>query len=436
MSNHKALDKIELYGFSGKMGTGKNYIAEKLFLAMLPKKNTLVMALADHFKVECCSKDGIDYEKVFVTKDDETRHLLQKRGTEYGRDQYGENIWIETLETWIRVYHERGIDRFIITDLRFQNEVEWVKSLGGITFRINASERNVTRLQEEAGHDADRLKLIQSHPSEIGLDDYHNFDYVIDNDYDDQLFVANHVRNIIRELIYEEPVPLTIFCDLDDTICKCREFYQKIIDNVLSEVKKRTLISDDGLQPIVQKYIMSFEQRYYTREDFATSLVKVAMEAYLIKDMVMEFDNELRNQIYKMGLDVYNRTYDPLYSDSLEHVRRLHEYGQVVIFTLGNHTEQMKKIVHLGLLDHQIEIFTHKDENMFRYLQNKYPSHRYVMIGDSFHRDIVPAMKAGIHHLVHISVVPIDDKNIRQKVFQVDRLGFELLEYLSNISCD
>ena len=365
--------KLEIFGFSGNLGSGKNYVSEQLFLPLLPKKNTLVMALADHFKVACCAQDGVPYDKVFVTKDDQTRQLLQRRGTELGRDKYGHDIWIRVLETWIKVYQERGIERFIITDLRFENEVEWVKSLGGITFRVKAPERNITRLKQEAGDNDEKLKIISQHPSEIALNEYQGFDYIINNDYQDRPQVANHVRNIIRELIYEEPVNLTIFCDLDDTICQCRKFYQDIIEVVVDLIQEKTQIPDHDLQPIIQRHIMSFEHRYYTREDFATSLVKVAMEAFIHQDQVMEFESQLRDQIYALGLDVYNQSYNPLHEDSLDRVRELRKYGQVIIFTLGDHTEQMKKIVNLGLLDFPTEIFTHKDENMFRYLQNKYP---------------------------------------------------------------
>ena len=52
---------MEIFGFSGKIGSGKNYVSEKLFLPLLPYKQTLVMALADHFKVDACSKDNLAY---------------------------------------------------------------------------------------------------------------------------------------------------------------------------------------------------------------------------------------------------------------------------------------------------------------------------------------------------------------------------------------
>jgi len=429
--------KIEIYGFSGKMGTGKNYVAEKLFISMLPKKNFMIMALADHFKIECCGKDGIKYERVFVSKDDETRSLLQKRGTEEGRDVYGPDIWITILSYWIRLYTDRGVERFIITDLRFPNEVEWVKSMGGNTFRIEAPLRNFERLEQESEHDQTRLDVIKNHSSETSLDDYKNFDYIIRNDPEDQPKVPNRIRDIVRELLYQEPVKTTIFCDLDDTICQCKSFYNEIINQVIKRIKTNTNISDAEMLPLLEKYVTSFERRYYTREDFANSLVKVAIESYLSMDIIMNLTREFMDEIYQIGMTVYNASYDPLYPDSLERVREMQKHGQVVLFTLGDFTEQMKKIVNLGLLDFQIEIFTHKDENMFRYLQNKYPSNNYVMIGDSYHRDIIPAMNAGISNLVFISDKPLSkdvDNEIREKVYTVDRLNNGLMDYLMRIS--
>lgn len=430
-------NEIEIFGFSGKMGTGKNYIAEKLFISMLPHKNYMVMALADHFKIECCAKDGVPFENVFVKKTEETRRMLQKRGTEEGRDVYGENIWIDILNNWIRLYAERGIRRFIITDLRFPNEVEWVKSMNGYIFRIEAPLRNRSKLEEESGHDQERLDRIANHSSEISLDNYDNFDYVIRNDPEDQEQVPNRVRDIVRELVYQEPVPTTIFCDLDDTICQCRVFYNDIINHVVRLIKEKIRIMDSEIVPILDKHVVSFEKRYYTREDFANSLVRVAVESSLVCDCCLDLDDQFKRTIYDLGMTVYNQNYNPLYDDSLNRVREMKKYGQVVLFTLGDYTEQMKKIVHLGLLDFQIEIFTHKDENIFRYLQNKYPSRNYVMIGDSFHRDIVPAMKAGINNLVNISNKPLSkdvDSETREKVYVVDRLNGDLMDYLARIN--
>jgi FMN phosphatase YigB (HAD superfamily) len=441
---------LELYGFSGKMGTGKNYIAEKLFKAMLPTKNTVILALADHFKVECCAKDGVDYNRVFGEKDGETRKLLQKRGTEEGRAVYGEDIWTRTLEIWIRRHHETGVERVIITDLRFPNEVEWVKSLGGMTFRINAAERNKTRLHQEAermGAESndpisleERVNMIAGHSSEVALDNHEEmFDFLIDNDYSHQLNVPNQVRDIIRKVIYRDPVPLTIFCDLDDTICHCRSYYRKVIDQVSGLLQDRTGINQGQLEDLLTKHVYSFERRYFSRDDFSKSLIKVAMEAFIIQDRVQEFGSRLIEEISSMGESVYNEPYDPLNPDSVQRLREMSKYGQVVIYTLGDHTEQMKKIVGLGLLDFKIEVFTHKDENMFRYLQNKYPSRKYVMVGDSYSRDILPAAGAGIDHLVQVDRDRVEnmedrqDQSLKKRILAIEKLNDQLMEFIKSL---
>ena len=123
---------MELIGLLGHQGVGKNYIAEVVLKEILPKKNTVILAFADHFKVDCICKHGASYKKVFEKKDFPTRRLLQLVGTEEGRNKYGSDIWIKTLETWIKLLNSRGVERFIICDVRFQNEANWIKKLNGI----------------------------------------------------------------------------------------------------------------------------------------------------------------------------------------------------------------------------------------------------------------------------------------------------------------
>jgi hypothetical protein len=192
-------NNIQIIGFSGKIGTGKNYVSEKLFLPMLPQKPTLVMALADHFKVDCCTKDGVAYERVFINKDEQSRVILQKRGTEEGRVKYGDDIWIRTAETWMRLYAERGVQRFIITDVRFPNEVDWVNSLGGHVIRIEAPERNLFRLNMEAKGDCEKLAALAGHLSETALDEYmDDFLCIIQNDFNrDSTSLITEIDRII-----------------------------------------------------------------------------------------------------------------------------------------------------------------------------------------------------------------------------------------------
>jgi FMN phosphatase YigB (HAD superfamily) len=105
--------------------------------------------------------------------------------------------------------------------------------------------------------------------------------------------------------------------------------------------------------------------------------------------------DELQNQVSKIGYGVFDHHYEPI-EGAIEAVRALQEFGRVVIYTMGDRLEQVKKIASLGLSDLDFEIYDFKDETVYRNLKHRYPAHNYVMIGDSYSRDITPAIKVGM----------------------------------------
>ena len=187
---------MEIIGILGHQGVGKNYIAEEILLKKLDYKPTLVIAFADHFKVEGISKYDLEYDKVYGKKDFNTRKRLHLIGTEEGRQKFGYDIWIKTIHNWIKVYNSRGIERFIIPDVRFQNEVDWIKSLNGVVLKINAPNRYMARVKEEANNDNEKIKNIINHESENMIDKIKNYDYVFNNDYDDD--INNEIKSFIK----------------------------------------------------------------------------------------------------------------------------------------------------------------------------------------------------------------------------------------------
>lgn len=95
-------------------------------------------------------KDIVDREGWDVAKVEypEIRSLLQRMGTEVGRDLFGENFWVDRVISQITdntiiqrnmanhvVFpHVRG--DYVITDVRFPNEAAAVREIGGKVFRI------------------------------------------------------------------------------------------------------------------------------------------------------------------------------------------------------------------------------------------------------------------------------------------------------------
>ena len=169
---------IDVIGISGKSGTGKDYIYEKCF----KPKGYFRFALADHLKIWSMAQHNFTYEEVFITKPDHVRKTLQQLGTEFGRDKYGKDVWLNTASSWMtHLNTTMGITKFCITDVRFPNEVEYIYSkLNGMVYRIVAPDRaSKNKLSPE-----DRL-----HSSEISLDDYTNFSGFLYNDPGDNNIV-------------------------------------------------------------------------------------------------------------------------------------------------------------------------------------------------------------------------------------------------------
>lgn len=98
------------------------------------------------------------------------RLLMQLVGTECGREILHPNIWVNALmsEYGDRIFSEDEGDwiypNWLITDVRFPNEAKAIKEREGLLIRVERNTEN-----------------NDNHPSETALDDYKEFDYVIDN---------------------------------------------------------------------------------------------------------------------------------------------------------------------------------------------------------------------------------------------------------------
>jgi len=103
---------------------------------------------------------------------DEIRGLLQRLGTDCGRELLGDNIWVDSAFS--------GLDpdrRYAFADCRFINEADAIRSRGGIVIRI-----------ERPG-----IGPANAHPSETSLDGY-RFDYVVQNDDSHEVLRQKLVR--------------------------------------------------------------------------------------------------------------------------------------------------------------------------------------------------------------------------------------------------
>lgn len=64
------------------------------------------------------------------------RYIMQTLGTEWGRETISPDLWTDAFCAQVAKH-----DKVICTDIRFHNEAELIKSLGGILVCVNADER-------------------------------------------------------------------------------------------------------------------------------------------------------------------------------------------------------------------------------------------------------------------------------------------------------
>lgn len=72
------------------------------------------------------------------------RLALQLLGTEAGRDVFHKDVWIYTLERRIHKWKEESEDdnvNVVVTDTRFPNEMNWIRSQGGIIVEVRRGSR-------------------------------------------------------------------------------------------------------------------------------------------------------------------------------------------------------------------------------------------------------------------------------------------------------
>ena len=164
------------------MGVGKDYIARNVIQPFIesrfPTERCISLAFADQLKINTIMKHNVPFESVFLKKNDQTRSLLQREGTENGRNKFGKDLWIRYTHNWIDVWKSRGFTTFLLTDVRFCNEIDWIHNQGGVVIRVEAPNRSRAKYEQEFG----KVSGDQFHQSEIELDNKECFDLVVNND--------------------------------------------------------------------------------------------------------------------------------------------------------------------------------------------------------------------------------------------------------------
>jgi phosphomevalonate kinase len=197
---------MKLIGITGKMGSGKDYITTKYIIPFIENKlnkKCIQFSFADQLKINTMTKNNIKFNDMFYKKTNLTRTMLQKEGTENGRNVYGEDVWIKYFSNWVKLFEMRNFDFVITSDVRFKNELKYIKDNKGIIIKIIAPERTVKRLIEETNGNKESYNKIKNHISECDLDNIKDdeFDLIINNceKIEDKI-----IENNLKKIFYKK----------------------------------------------------------------------------------------------------------------------------------------------------------------------------------------------------------------------------------------
>ena len=190
--------KLQIIGITGKAGSGKDTVANYFIDSKNYIKLTFGGAVKDIVQIITgWSRDMIEGQTVESRELRETvvhqnynmncRQLMQFVGTDLFRNNLDQNVWINIVNDKVKklildinsgtqtLKHVKGI---IISDVRFDNEAQFIKSIGGTIVKIN---RNVAI--ESSNHQSERgISIATDYVIENNttIDDlYNQIDYII-----------------------------------------------------------------------------------------------------------------------------------------------------------------------------------------------------------------------------------------------------------------
>lgn len=183
-----------IIGLGFKARTGKDTIASHLVNNYLFTQESFAYPLKECIGKQICGfnekqlygawKEVIDPEWGMTP-----RHMLQLIGTDALRKVVHDDFWVIPMKRKLKE-HLRNNRSVVISDVRFSNEINLIKDLGGIVVRVDRAN-------------PDKIAGIDKHRSEVELESYKEWNYIIDNNATLEDLYDN-VNLMMRELKEKE----------------------------------------------------------------------------------------------------------------------------------------------------------------------------------------------------------------------------------------
>ena len=147
------LNQYNLIGIAGFARTGKDSLASILAHLLEGQSHRCkITSFAYYLKKDIDSFLQSRLNISAFTEDPKEKEIIRPLlvcwGTKIIRDKIDSEYWIRKMHN-VRVVHRSQGIKTIIPDVRFQNEVEWVHSLGGATIYIERENVNPINQDEE-----------------------------------------------------------------------------------------------------------------------------------------------------------------------------------------------------------------------------------------------------------------------------------------------
>ncbi len=187
-----------IIAISGKIGSGKDTLGAYMKVALINEGYyPSIKKFAHNLKAITAIVSGLTIEDMYSDEGKKKMvpvfgktvgELQQIIGTELFRDNFDKQVWIKSL---LAPYVPEK-DIWIVTDMRFKNELEAVRNSGpNFTIRIEGDPAGIN-----ANSDRDK-----THISECDLDDVEEFDYRYRNE-SGIIFLEEYSKQLAKVIIH------------------------------------------------------------------------------------------------------------------------------------------------------------------------------------------------------------------------------------------
>lgn len=160
------MDKPMIVGLCGLAKVGKTTTAR--FVTHLLNETSVVLSFATPVK-DIALLFGWDGQK-----DQRGRKLLQQIGTDVGRT-YDPDIWVNKLVDRA-INHIRRGSFVVVDDVRFQNEIDAIRSMGGLVVLLDPGKRKLDysgephESEQPYSLSVDHVVVTDKSPQEVAFD--------------------------------------------------------------------------------------------------------------------------------------------------------------------------------------------------------------------------------------------------------------------------